>query len=193
MTADQRCLDPRQMGYYESQPGSGIWSHPERTNSRFEPRVCVNGACGKGFMAERRPKLPPRFCSLACWGQHRRMPDAGYGPLHERVFKARGRASDQACVDCGGQARHWSQKHGTTGQDPYDYEPRCILCHYGTDGYDDEARARGEASVKAKLTEKQVREIRASAAPQQELARIYGVCQASISLIRQRKTWKHVV
>jgi len=185
-------IDPGKLGYYESRPGSGIWSHPERANSRYEPRVCENTTCGKEFMAERRPKLPPRFCSQTCWGQSRRKPDAGYGPLHERVFKARGRAREQACVDCGAQARHWSQKHGTTGQDPYDYEPRCIMCHYGTDGYDYEARSRGEAHAHSKLTEEQVREIRVSTAPQLELATLYGVCQASISLIRQRKTWKHV-
>jgi hypothetical protein len=185
-------VHPEELGYYEARPGSGIWSHPDRRNSKYEPRICENPACGKDFMAERRPNRPPRFCSQACWGQHERKPDAGYGPLHERVLKARGRASEQPCVDCDGQARHWSQKHGTTGQDPYDYEPRCVTCHYGTAGYDDEARARGEAHSNAKLTEEQVRGIRTSTATQRELARIHGVSQSAISYVRQRKTWKVV-
>lgn len=192
MSVRPPALDPGQLGYHEARPGSGIWSHPDRRNSRYEPRVCENPACGQAFMAERRPKRPPRFCSLACWGQIERKPDVGYGRLHGRVFEARGRAGGQVCVDCGGQARHWSQKHGTTGHDPDDYEPRCVMCHYGDAGYDDAARSRGEDHGNSKLTEEQVREIRKSTATQRELARIYGVNQSNISYIRQRKTWKQV-
>jgi hypothetical protein len=66
------------------------------------------------------------------------------------------------------------------------------MCHYGADGYDAEARARGEDSGVAKLTAEQVREIRKSTATQRELARIYGVGQPAISYVRQRKTWKQV-
>lgn len=191
MPTREVALHPEELGYFEHRPGSGIWSHPDRSG-RYISQVCENPACGKGYMAERRLNRPARFCSRACWGQQLRKPDAGYGPLHERVFKARGRASEQTCIDCGEQARHWSQKHDTTGQDPYDYEPRCVTCHYGTGGYDDAARARGEAHSNAKLTEEQVREIRGNTATQRELARIYGVHQATISYVCQRKTWNQV-
>jgi len=184
-------VNPEELGYYERRPGSGIWAHPDHSGG-FESQVCENPACGKEFMAERRRNRPARFCSRACWGQYLLKPDAGYGRLHGRVYKARGRAREQACVDCGKQARHWSQKHGTTGQDPDDYEPRCVTCHYGVAGYDDEARARGEAHANAKLTEDQVQEIRMSTATQRELARIYGVSQSAICYVRQQKTWKQV-
>lgn len=185
-------MRPEELGYYEARPGSGIWSHPDKPNGRFEPHICENPACSMEFMRERRPNRPHRFCSPACWGQTERKPRASYTRVHGRVFEERGRASDQVCVDCGERARHWSQKHGTTGQDPYDYEARCIACHYGTGGYDDEARARGEAHANAKLTEEQVGEIRSSTATQRELARIYGVNQSNISYIRRGKTWKQV-
>lgn len=184
-------MHPENLGYREARPDSGIWTHPERSGG-FVPQVCENPACGKAFMAERRPNRPKRFCSLTCSGQSHRKPDATYGCLHERVYKSRGKASEQTCVDCGGQAQHWSQKRGTTGQDPRDYEPRCVTCHYGTGGYDDEARARGEAHSNAKLTEDQVREIRASKATNRALAAIYGVNIATISYVRTRKTWKQV-
>lgn len=46
---------------------------------------------------------------------------------------------------------------------------------------------------KAKLTEDQVREIRASTGEKIEyLAALYGVGAPNIYLIRQRKTWKHI-
>jgi hypothetical protein len=49
---------------------------------------------------------------------------------HERLPKARGRASDHSCIDCGGQAAEWSYREPTGySADPFDYDPRCRLCH----------------------------------------------------------------
>lgn len=59
---------------------------------------------------------------------------AGYQARHSRVWRARGKASAQVCVDCGGAAKEWSQVHGTDGLDVFDYEPRCRHCHYVYDG-----------------------------------------------------------
>lgn len=56
-------------------------------------------------------------------------------------------------------------------------------------------RSLGELNVKAKLTEEQVREIRAEAqyyGVSAALAREYGVSAAMISAIRLRRSWKHV-
>ena len=50
----------------------------------------------------------------------------------------------------------------------------------------------GEVHFKAKLTEQDVREIRASSATERELAFTYAVSQVAIHFIRTRKTWKHV-
>lgn len=48
---------------------------------------------------------------------------------HERVVRARGRAAEHKCVDCGGDAKDWSQIHDTCGECIEDYEPRCRRCH----------------------------------------------------------------
>jgi hypothetical protein len=50
----------------------------------------------------------------------------------------------------------------------------------------------GVAMPGAKLTEADVRAIRASAESQRTLAKRYGVSQPAIGYIRIRKTWKHV-
>ncbi len=68
--------------------------------------------------------------------------DIGYGAAHLRLRKAKGPAANHACVDCGGQAAHWSYDHRDPdelmrpGPRPYafstkpeHYEPRCAACH----------------------------------------------------------------
>lgn len=50
----------------------------------------------------------------------------------------------------------------------------------------------GEASGKSKLTEQDVRDIRASTDTGRILANRYGISQPAIVNIRSRKTWKHV-
>lgn len=59
-----------------------------------------------------------------------RMLDAkgDYSRRHYRVKAARGQARHYRCR-CGRQAAHWSQTHGTTGDDPADYVARCVRCH----------------------------------------------------------------
>lgn len=54
-------------------------------------------------------------------------------------------------------------------------------------------RLRGEKHVSAKLTEADVKKIRASVGiPQQDLADHYGCTFSNISAIQLRKSWKHV-
>ncbi len=53
-------------------------------------------------------------------------------------------------------------------------------------------QARGEASGKAKLTEDQVRAIRADTRMRREIAADYGVDSTVVSRIRLRHTWRHV-
>lgn len=50
----------------------------------------------------------------------------------------------------------------------------------------------GEDHPRAKLTENDIREIRAADATERSLAEQYGVSQVAIHFIRARKTWKHV-
>ena len=67
-----------------------------------------------------------------------------YRTAHNRVEAAYGPARNHSCVDCGGQAEHWSYDHrdeheqvSPTGQPysvkPEHYEPRCAACHWRFD------------------------------------------------------------
>jgi hypothetical protein len=53
-------------------------------------------------------------------------------------------------------------------------------------------RARGERVAGAKLTANDVREIRISDLPTQQLALLYGVCISTIQEARAGRTWRHV-
>lgn len=54
------------------------------------------------------------------------------------------------------------------------------------------ARAAGEQHGCAKLTEPQVREIRAAFGTCAGIAASYGVSESAVRMIRNRQTWKHV-
>lgn len=59
-----------------------------------------------------------------------------YENRHKAVYRARGSASEQTCVSCGGAAKDWAQIHGTDGLDPVNhYQPMCLQCHRGYDGW----------------------------------------------------------
>lgn len=53
--------------------------------------------------------------------------------------------------------------------------------------------ARGTRQPQAKLTEADVRAIRASSEPHRQLAARYGVCKTNIGEIKSGKNWSHVV
>lgn len=73
----------------------------------------------------------------------RREPDhlSHYNQAHTLLRKARGRAGNYPCADCGGRAQQWSYTHGcpsertnSRGVLPYcthieHYEVRCMACH----------------------------------------------------------------
>jgi len=50
----------------------------------------------------------------------------------------------------------------------------------------------GEGHPQAKLTEQDVRHIRASKLTNTELSHAFGVSRTTIRLVRQRRTWRHV-
>ena len=51
---------------------------------------------------------------------------------------------------------------------------------------------KGEACVRAKLTEDEVREIRAAPGTQRKIAKQFGISHAHVYHIKNRKYWKHV-
>lgn len=64
---------------------------------------------------------------------------ATYDAVHWRLRRKKGRASERDCVDCGGQAQHWSYDGLDPKQlnqgvlayslNPGHYFPRCVPCH----------------------------------------------------------------
>jgi NAD-dependent SIR2 family protein deacetylase len=88
--------------------------------------------------------------------------------IHGRLGRARGKAREHKCVDCGEQADEWSQIHGTDYRDINNYEPRCYSCHkyyddpqrWGKPGYKE---AQVQAATGRKHTEETKRKMSESA------------------------------
>lgn len=51
---------------------------------------------------------------------------------------------------------------------------------------------KGESQGSSKLTTSQVLEIRKDKRSQNEIARVYGICQKNVSFIKRRVTWRHI-
>lgn len=141
-------------------------------------KVCES--CGTEALIKRKG----RFCSSRCMGQAWQSDNPTYRNVHERVRRARGKASEYGCVDdCGRQAEDWSQIHGTDGTDPEHYEPRCRTCHVAYDG------RLGAGNGNAKLSAAQRLAVQLSVgATQQELADHFGVTDSCISKIRRKES-----
>ncbi len=99
------------------------------------PRSELVGLCEMHYYRRRRHGDPSvvKDTSIA---------EPTYRSAHSRVTRAKGRAADYPCVDCGRAAHHWSYDHQDDSQlwtddaggrhysaDPNHYEPRCARCH----------------------------------------------------------------
>lgn len=85
----------------------------------------------------------------------KRMVAPSYDGAHKRIHRSKGKASAQACVDCGNPAQEWSYNGGCPNElyetlikvpvaystDESRYSPRCIPCHRRRD--DSSVRERG--------------------------------------------------
>lgn len=69
--------------------------------------------------------------------------------------------------------------HTENMHDLRDRNPNCVF-------------APGERHSQAKLTEDDVRAIRAMSGTQREIAKAFGLTQGNVSMIRSRKSWAHV-
>lgn len=92
----------------------------------------TKGYCNKHYMRmRRRGDTSDRY--LLADGT------VGYATAHRRVSRLRGKARDQACVDCAAPAAEWSYEggdpnelpggHGPFSHDPAFYVARCLRCH----------------------------------------------------------------
>lgn len=100
--------------------------------------------------------------------------------VHQRLYRARGKASEYPCVDCGLQARDWSQVKNTEGYSIDDFEPRCRSCHTIYDG-------------KSKFTRDQALGIRQRIENGEcviHLAREFKVCNRTIMEIRDGVSYR---
>ena len=58
---------------------------------------------------------------------------AKHRAVHSWVVYYKGKASENKCVDCGKQARHWSNIDHKYKRDLDDYIARCYKCHFKYD------------------------------------------------------------
>lgn len=83
-----------------------------------------------------------------------------------------------------------------TCDNPSCVNPEHLILGTGDDNMKDKVRrgrqARGERHGMARLTEEEVRVIRASSLTQDTLGRKFGVSQVMISRIQLRKAWRHI-
>jgi hypothetical protein len=132
-------------------------------------------------------------CSRACGYQlariARQAANPSYDVWHKRVRKARGPASEYACVDCDEPADDWSTADPASDDVRVRFQPRCRKCHRCYDG------AVGEGNPRAKLTDENVRELRerrAEGVTYRQLAAEFGISDVSACAAVNRKTWAHV-
>jgi hypothetical protein len=80
-------------------------------------------------------------CKDGCQcGRHRGnvFSETDYYAIHNRVAQTLGKASVHVCIDCGDQAKEWSQIHDTDGLNyGKHYVARCVPCHRKYDGWNE--------------------------------------------------------
>lgn len=103
-------------------------------------------ACDCGAMTEVRAGDLNNGNIISCGDRaiHVRRDDIEYKMAHDRVRADRGLVQAYACIDCSGQANHWSYNHDDPDEHlsqvertvgipystkPEHYSPRCVPCH----------------------------------------------------------------
>lgn len=180
----------------------------------MSPRTC--DTCGSVYTPKRRRT---RYCSKQCAGIARNTPEKLW------TFIPRRAPDEcwvwQSTIDKDGYGRFWldgklalahrlafEQSTGLSAAGLLvchrcDNRPCCNPAHLflGTpadnlqDAADKGRMPRGENNAKARLTEDQVREIRALADAgmyQREIATRFGITQPNVGYICRRETWRHV-
>lgn len=181
------------------------WSgdHPNKGKAKPQrERRCARcdqvylGFNGKGYCSRRCLFLANTEQGDGCWTWKGYKRPNGYGeayfgtkPNRERILAHRlayeveyGDAGDKVvCHSCDNPScvnpRHLFL--GTIAENTADRQAK-------------QRQARGEGHAFAKVTEDQVRAIRADPRTNRAIAKDYGVFETTISGIKNRKTWKHV-
>lgn len=119
----------------------------------------------------------------------------GYSALHAWVRKKLGKP--KICSDCGTtdptKKYDWANISGEYLRDVFDYKRLCAKCHRL---FDHNSATKGAKHPHAKLTEKEVIEIRKLYVPRiysfKKLAIKFHVERTTIRCIINRKSWKHI-
>lgn len=107
--------------------------HYQRFRVHGDPTVLGYKYGDDNPATHRRGELHPRW----------RGDNAGYAAIHDRVKRARGRARDHECVECGGPAAEWAYDNADPRElvavwcgsevrystDPSHYLPMCVRDH----------------------------------------------------------------
>jgi hypothetical protein len=191
----------RLYGSTEDRPRGGVPKprrgiYPPGSKSPHEWVTCK--ACGTEALVRMGGE---GYCSKMCASRHRtgeahplwKGDEAGYHPMHARVYRARGKADH--CSQCGrgddGVLYDWANLTGKY-EDIWDYAPMCRSCHAA---YDAPLKARGSANRNAKLTEEIVLTARRrydAGESTYALAREYDVSGVAMAHAVFGRTWKHV-
>lgn len=139
-------ISPHCEKHYYRLRRTGTTDDPQRISGTCSVGDCTmdsyawDGLCRKHHLrSKNRSDVNFEYRGKAnhCWTGD----DVTYRGIHQRVRKQKGSAAAYPCIDCGGQARHWSYNHlhpeqrtdPITGApyaaDEANYEPRCAGCH----------------------------------------------------------------
>lgn len=116
----------------------------------------------------------------------------GYFGVHNWIYRKLGQPS--ICSDCGttdpNKKYEWANISGKYLRDVFDYKRLCVRCHRKFDGFF------GEGNPNAKLTEKDVREIKklhnSGNYLQKEICKMFNIERHHIINIVNRKNWEYV-
>ena len=120
----------------KSDKNNGMWKEKI-------PFTCVY--CGKIKYVKPSISTTSKYCSLECFHKDLKNTMCGknlkekngkwidgrawYQTIHKQIVKLKGLAKTYKCIDCGKEAKHWSNINHLYSLNPDDYQPRCASCH----------------------------------------------------------------
>lgn len=171
------------------------WAYWER--AKYCSSRCAGAAHSKRS-AERRPTLREAWNARVirgegCWGWRGCTDKDGYPLL---AYKRKMLRANRVALELDSRPLEPNQYACHTCDNPSCVNPAHLYPGSPAQNMRDAiSRGRTQRGAKqhcAKLSENDVREIRASGAATNELASRYGVSPSNILMVRARKTWKHV-
>lgn len=172
------------------------WKHWARV--KFCSRTCA-GANRARLADEKRPSMQDKFRDqyvvdpCGCWEWTGLKDKDGYGlmPYAGKMWRA-----NIVSLTLNGRAPGKGQMACHTCDNPPCVNPAHLYPGTNQQNVDDavskDRHMRGERSAHAKLTDEDVVAIRISTLSDTAIADKYGVSRSNVTLIRNRRTWKHL-